>query len=62
VAIDTSSVRTAGTDPTQIVMTAGTGDVRTLVVGGATVVTDGRHVLGDVGHLLRDAIQGLADA
>ncbi|MDQ4037649.1 MAG: formimidoylglutamate deiminase [Actinomycetota bacterium] len=56
VAIDTSSVRTVGTDHDQIAMTATTADVRTVVVGGSTVVSDGRHILGDVGHLLRDAL------
>lgn len=56
VAIDTSSVRTVGTDPSQIVMTAGAADVRTVVVGGATVVTDGQHALGDIGQLIGDAL------
>jgi len=56
VAIDTSSVRTVGSDPAQIAMTAGTADVRTVVVGGKPVVTDGRHVLGDVGQLLSAAL------
>lgn len=59
VAVDTSSVRTAGTDPAQIVMTAGAADVRTVVVGGRTVVDDGRHVLGDIGELLGRALQTL---
>ncbi len=59
VAIDHESVRTAGTDPTQIAMTAGTADVRTVVVGGAAVVSDGRHILGDVPRLLRDALRAL---
>lgn len=60
VAIDTSSVRTVGTDLDQIAMTAGTADVRMVVIGGSTVVSDGRHILGDVGQLLADALQGLA--
>ncbi|MDQ3052357.1 MAG: formimidoylglutamate deiminase [Actinomycetota bacterium] len=59
VAVDTSSARTAGTDPGQIVMTAGAADVRTVVVGGRTVVDDGRHVLGDIGELLGRALQTL---
>ncbi len=56
VALDTVSVRTAGTDPAQIAMTAGTADVRSVVVGGRTVVSDGKHVLGDVGALLSEAL------
>ncbi|MDQ3476981.1 MAG: formimidoylglutamate deiminase [Actinomycetota bacterium] len=56
VAIEDSSPRTAGTEPSQIIMTAGTADIRTVVVGGATVVTDGRHVLGDIGKLIDEAL------
>lgn len=56
VALDTASVRTVGTDPAQIVMTAGTADVRSVVVGGRTVVSDGEHVLGEVGALLSEAL------
>ncbi|MDQ3053337.1 MAG: amidohydrolase family protein, partial [Actinomycetota bacterium] len=59
VAIDDSSARTAGTEPSQIIMTAGTADIRVVVVNGATVATDGRHVLGDVGKLVGDALASL---
>jgi formiminoglutamate deiminase len=57
VALDTP--RTAGSDPAQAVLVAGAADVTTVVVGGRTVVEEGRHVLGDVGALLRAAIEPL---
>jgi hypothetical protein len=37
-------------------MAATAGDVHTVVVDGRVVVSDGQHVLGDVGRLLADAI------
>ena len=40
-------------------MTAGAADVHTVVVDGRVVVDGGRHVLGDVGRLLADAIPPL---
>jgi formiminoglutamate deiminase len=57
VALD--SPRTAGTDPAQLPGVAGGSDVRTVVVDGRIVVTEGRHVLGDVGAMLREAIEPL---
>ena len=57
IALDTPA--TAGVDPAQVVMAAGTADVRTVVVDGRVVVEDGHHVLGDVGRLLSDAIAPL---
>jgi formiminoglutamate deiminase len=57
VALDTPA--TAGIDPAQVVMAAGTADIRTVVVDGRVVVEDGHHVLGDVGRLLADAIAPL---
>ena len=59
VAIALDTHRTAGIDPAQVVMAAGSADVRTVVVDGRLVVEDGRHVLGDVGRLLDDAIAPL---
>ena len=56
VAVRLDSPRTAGSDPAQVLMTATAADVHTVVVDGATVVTGGRHGLGDVGALLQDAI------
>jgi len=41
------------------VLAATASDVDTVVVDGRVVVTGGRHRLGDVGALLRDAIQPL---
>jgi hypothetical protein len=41
------------------VLVAGAADVTDVVVGGRVVVADGRHVLGDVGALLRGAIEPL---
>ena len=59
VAVRLESPRTAGAAPAQLVMTAGTADVHTVVVDGRVVVSGGQHVLGDVGRLLADAIAPL---
>ena len=59
VAVRLDSPRTAGAAPAQLVMTAGTADVHTVVVDGRVVVSGGQHVLGDVGRLLADAIAPL---
>ena len=59
VAVRTDSPRTAGSAPDQLVMTASAPDVHTVVVDGRVVVREGRHVLGDVGRLLAEAIAPL---
>jgi formiminoglutamate deiminase len=59
VAIRTDTVRTAGCDPAQVLLAATAADVDTVVVAGHVVVEGGRHRLGDVGALLRDAIEPL---
>ncbi len=59
VAVRLDSVRTAGIEPAQVVLAASAADVDTVVVDGRVAVSDGRHVLGDVGVLLRDAIEPL---
>jgi formiminoglutamate deiminase len=59
VAVALDSPRTAGADPAQAVLVAGAADVSSVVVDGRIVVADGRHVLGDVGALLRSAIEPL---
>ena len=59
VAVQLDTPRTAGAEPAQIVLVATAADVDTVVVDGRTVVTGGRHVLGDVGALLRAAIEPL---
>jgi cytosine/adenosine deaminase-related metal-dependent hydrolase len=59
VAVRLDSVRTAGTDPAQVVFAASAADVDTVVVDGRVVVSGGRHVLGDVGRLLRESIGAL---
>jgi formiminoglutamate deiminase len=56
VAVALDGPRTAGCAPAQLVMAATADDVRTVVVDGRVVVDEGRHVLGDVGRLLADAI------
>jgi formiminoglutamate deiminase len=59
VAVRLDSPRTAGAAAGQLVMTAGAADVHTVVVDGRVVVSDGEHVLGDVGRLLAAAIEPL---
>jgi formiminoglutamate deiminase len=61
VAVATDTVRTAGSAPEQIVMSAAAADVHTVVVDGRVVVSEGRHVLGDVGRLLTEAIAALEE-
>jgi formiminoglutamate deiminase len=56
VAIRLDTVRTAGTDPGQVLLAATAADVDTVVAGGEVVVSGGRHRLGDVGRLLAAAI------
>ena len=53
------AVGTAGTHPAQAVLAAAAGDVRTVVVDGRTVVSEGVHALGDVAALLSAAIEPL---
>jgi formiminoglutamate deiminase len=63
VAIDVDGVRIAGTDwaraVASVVFAATAADVRDVVVGGALVVRDGRHLSCDVAGELRDAIDPL---
>lgn len=59
VAVRLDGPRTAGADPAQILLAANAADVDTVVVDGRPVVTGGRHRLGDVGELLRTAIEPL---
>jgi formiminoglutamate deiminase len=59
VAVRLDSVRTSGSRPDQVVMTAGAADVDTVLVGGREIVSGGVHVLGDVGALLSAAITPL---
>lgn len=59
VAVRLDTVRTAGSDPAQVLFSAGAADVDTVLVDGRVVVRDGEHVLGDVGRLLADAIGDL---
>jgi formiminoglutamate deiminase len=57
VAVRTDSVRTAGAEPDQLLFAATAADVHTVIVDGRVVIENGRHVLGDVGALLRAAIE-----
>ena len=56
VALGLGSVRTAGSAPAQIMLSATAADVDTVIVEGRTVVAGGQHLLGDVGTLLQRAI------
>ncbi|GGK71742.1 formimidoylglutamate deiminase [Ornithinimicrobium pekingense] len=59
VAVRDDTVRTAGSDPGQILLAATAADVDTVVVDGRVVVEARRHRLGDVGRLLHEAITPL---
>jgi len=59
VAVRLDSRRTAGSAPGQIMLSATSADVDTVVVDGRAVVTGGQHLLGDVGLLLQKSIQPL---
>jgi formiminoglutamate deiminase len=61
VGVRLDSPRTAGCAPGQIALAATAADVHTVVVDGRVVVAEGRHVLGDVGPLLAEAIEPLWD-
>ncbi|SDG56351.1 formiminoglutamate deiminase [Sinosporangium album] len=60
VSVRLDSVRTAGADPARavetVVFAATAADVHSVVSGGRRVVSEGRHVLGDVGAMLSEAI------
>ncbi len=59
VAVRDDTTRTAGSRPEQILFSATAADVDTVVVDGHTVVEQGQHRLGDVGQLLREALDPL---
>ncbi len=61
VAVRLDTVRTAGADPGQVLLAASAADVDTVVVDGRVVVSAGQHRLGDVGAMLRAAIEPLWD-
>lgn len=63
VSVRLDSVRTAGatkaTAVEAVVFAATSADVYSVVAGGRRIVEDGRHVLGDVGALLGEALAPL---
>jgi len=59
VAVRLDTVRTAGTDPGQVLLAATATDIDTVIAGGDVIVSGGRHRLGDVGRLLAAAIDTL---
>ncbi|MFI6480098.1 formimidoylglutamate deiminase [Nonomuraea sp. NPDC050663] len=60
VSVRTDSVRTAGTAGAEAVVFAATAaDVHSVVSGGRRIVEDGRHVLGNTGQALAEAIGAL---
>jgi cytosine/adenosine deaminase-related metal-dependent hydrolase len=59
VAVSTSSVRTAGADPGQLLFAASAGDVTDVVVSERQVVSGGSHHLGDVSSRLSRSINAL---
>ncbi len=56
VVVDLESTRTVGSRPAEVIYTATSADVRTVVVGGRKIVDDGRHPLGLAAPLLREAM------
>jgi formiminoglutamate deiminase len=56
VAVRLDTVRSAGADPSQIVMAASSADIDTVIVDGVVIVAEGQHRLGDVGELLAHAV------
>lgn len=56
VVLDLETVRTVGSKPGEVFYTASAADVRTVVVGGRTIVDNGEHAFGPVAPLLREAI------
>lgn len=60
--VRSDTVRTAGSDPGQILLAASAADVSDVWVDGRRVVTAGMHALGDVGALLSHAITALGEA
>ena len=56
VSIRLDTPRTAGCDPAQVLLAANASDVDTVIVDGRVIVSSGRHVLGDVGAQLAEAI------
>lgn len=59
VSVDLDSVRTAGSEPAQAIMTATSADVRTVVIGGREIVNEGRHEIGDVARMMEKAVNSL---
>ncbi len=59
VAVRLDTVRTAGSAPEQVLLSAAASDVHTVLVGGKLVVENGRHRLGNVAGLLAQAIDPL---
>jgi cytosine/adenosine deaminase-related metal-dependent hydrolase len=62
VEVDLTSIRTAGSRADQVIYAATAIDVKTVVVGGTTVVRDGAHQLGPIGPLLTRSLAELGDA
>ncbi|WP_020496331.1 formimidoylglutamate deiminase [Sciscionella marina] len=61
VAVDTASRRTAGSSPQGIPLTASAADVHTVIVGGETMASKGKHErLGEIGPLLAEQIGRLS--
>jgi formiminoglutamate deiminase len=59
VAVRLDTVRTSGSSPAQVVMSASASDVDTVLVSGEVIVSGGRHRLGDVAKLLDESINPL---
>ena len=59
VAIAMDTVRTAGSDPAQILFSASASDVDTVIIDGRVIVSGGRHRTIDVSSELESSISGV---
>ena len=61
VAVNPGSVRTVGSEPGQLPLTATASDVRAVVVGGELLAVNGKHArLGQPSDLLAAALKEIA--
>lgn len=60
--VNTNSPRTAGASNPGVLRAASAADVENVIVGGRSIVSKGKHMLGDIPQLLIEAIDPLRDS